>query len=46
MKIYLQSMDTPVKVGNLVRRGDLLGKTGGKPGTNGTGDFTTGEYLH
>jgi murein DD-endopeptidase MepM/ murein hydrolase activator NlpD len=43
---YGHLSDISVKVGDLVRRGDLLGKTGGKPGTNGAGDFTTGEHLH
>ncbi|MBU2524901.1 peptidoglycan DD-metalloendopeptidase family protein, partial [Patescibacteria group bacterium] len=35
-----------VKKGDVVHRGDILGLTGGVPGTKGAGLITTGAHLH
>lgn len=35
-----------VKEGDLVQAGDLLGRTGGTPGSKGSGWMTTGPHLH
>lgn len=41
---HLSSID--VKKGTKLKKGDLIGKTGGTPGTKGAGYFTTGPHLH
>jgi len=35
-----------VKDGQYVKRGDVIGLTGGMPGTPGAGNFSTGPHLH
>ncbi len=35
-----------VKVGQYVNTGDVIGYSGGTPGTRGAGPFTTGAHLH
>ncbi len=43
---YLHLSAIFVAAGDVVNAGDLIGKTGGSPGTRGAGIFTTGAHLH
>ncbi|OGJ52028.1 hypothetical protein A2335_04475 [Candidatus Peregrinibacteria bacterium RIFOXYB2_FULL_32_7] len=38
--------ETFVKKGDIVAQGDLVGLSGGMPGTKGAGPYTTGSHLH
>jgi len=44
--LYGHMSQITVKDGQFVTTGDLLGYSGGMPGTNGAGPFTTGPHLH
>jgi len=44
--VYGHLSDILVNKGQKVKQGDLIGKTGGTPGTKGAGYFTTGPHLH
>ena len=35
-----------VKVGDAVKQGDIIGLSGGTPGTNGAGSYSNGAHLH
>lgn len=43
---YLHVSDIFVATGDYVSRGEVVGLTGGTPGTRGAGYFTTGPHLH
>lgn len=44
--LYEHLSQVDVKKGDAVERGDVIGLSGGLPGTNGAGAFTTGPHLH
>ena len=44
--LYGHMSQITVKDGQFVTTGDLLGYSGGMPGTKGAGPFTTGPHLH
>ncbi len=46
MSFYGHVSEFDVEAGDLVRRGAILGKSGGQPGTTGAGKNTTGPHLH
>ena len=41
---HLSRLD--VKAGDMVKQGDIIGLSGGTPGTNGAGAYTNGAHLH
>lgn len=44
--IYAHLSQISVKVGEKVYSGELIGKSGGQPGTSGAGSYSTGAHLH
>ncbi|MDD4352229.1 MAG: peptidoglycan DD-metalloendopeptidase family protein [Candidatus Gracilibacteria bacterium] len=46
MTAYGHVSESLVEEGELVRQGDVIGLTGGMPGTLGAGRMTTGPHLH
>ncbi len=44
--IYGHVSDILVEEGEYVKRGDMIAKSGGMPGTPGAGKFSTGPHLH
>lgn len=44
--VYGHLSQINVKKGDLVRQGDVIGLSGGIPGTKGAGPITTGAHLH
>jgi murein DD-endopeptidase MepM/ murein hydrolase activator NlpD len=44
--VYGHVSATYVSVDQYVTRGQVIGKTGGTPGTTGTGSFSSGPHLH
>lgn len=43
---YLHMSAIHVKTGDVVNAGDVIGLSGGSPGSRGAGAFTTGAHLH
>lgn len=46
MTLYGHVTDIMVSVGDEVKTGDVIGLSGGVPGTKGAGVYTTGAHLH
>lgn len=46
MTLYGHMYDILVEEGDAVARGDIIGLSGGTPGTRGSGYLTTGAHLH
>jgi len=44
--VYGHISEFAVKTGDIIARGDLIGLSGGMPGTKGAGVMTTGPHLH
>lgn len=43
---YAHLSQINVKVGDKVKQGDIIGLSGGQPGTSGAGKYTNGPHLH
>ena len=44
--LYGHLSDIDVKPGDKVNAGDIIGLSGGEPGTKGAGEYSTGPHLH